>query len=145
MTVSEQVLRLGRYDLRGMPPDYSRFYWPPSVPISDTIEGRRYTRRNRLKVTGKRGGRHLSETPVGKQVIAEFTKPLVERLTDLDLDPPGRLADLLGALPPEDLAQAILTPLLHGVFTVWRDERKRKKGKSSTARQKKTKRSQESR
>jgi hypothetical protein len=37
MTASEQVLRLGRYDFRGMPPDYSRFYPPPpSVPISDT-------------------------------------------------------------------------------------------------------------
>jgi hypothetical protein len=118
-----------------MPPDYSRFYWPPGVPISDTIEGRRYTRRNRLKVPGKRGGRHLSETPVGKQVIAEFIKPLAERLTGLDLDPPGGLADTLAGLAPEDLAQAILTPLLHGVFTAWRDERKCKKGKSSTARQ----------
>jgi hypothetical protein len=116
------------------------------VPISDTIEGRRYRRRNRLKVPGRRGGRHLSETPVGKQVIAEFIKPLVDRLTNID--PPGRLADLLGAshqyrpalsVPPEDLAQAILTPFLHGVFTAWADKRKPKKGKSkgksSTARQ----------
>jgi hypothetical protein len=112
------------------------------VPISDTIEGRRYRRRNRLKVPGRRGGRHLSETPVGKQVIAEFIKPLVDRLPNID--PPGRLADLLGAshqyrpalsVPPEDLAQAILTPFLHGVFTAWADKRKPKKGKSSTARQ----------
>jgi hypothetical protein len=112
MTASEQVL-------------------PPSAPI----EGRRYRRRNRLKVPGKRGGRHLSETPVGKKVIAEFTKPLVERLTGLDLDPPGGLADTLAALPPEDLAQAILVPFLHGVFTAWGDKRKSKQKKSSTARQ----------
>src|SRR5262249_8352559 len=39
-------------------------------------------------------------------------------------------------LPPEDLAQAILIPLLHGVFTAWSDKRKPKKKKSSTARQK---------
>ena len=87
-----------------------------AMPISDTMQEGRYTRRNRLKIPGKRGGRHLSETPVGKQVIAEFTEPLVERLTGLHLDPPGGLADALAALPPEDLGQAILTPFMHGVF-----------------------------
>jgi hypothetical protein len=106
------------------------------VTISDTVKGallgRRYTRRNRLKIPGKRGGRHLSETPVGKQVIAEFVKPLVGRLKG-DIDPPGRLAEKLKAVPPEDLAQSVLVPLLHGIFIVWRDERKGKK--SSTARQ----------
>src|SRR5215469_5583473 len=130
--MTAEVLSLGKYDLRGMPPDYSRFYWPPSVPISDTIEGRRYTRRNKLKVPGQRGGRHLSETPVGKQVIAAFVKPLVDRLTNID--PPGQLADLLGAIPREDWAQAILTPFLHGMFAAWR-ERKGWGKKSSTARQ----------
>jgi len=106
------------------------------VPFSDTVKGAllglRYTRRNRLKVRGKRGGRHLSETPVGKRVIADFMKPLVERLKG-DIDPPGRLAETLKSVPPEDLAQAVLVPLLHGIFTVWRDERRGKK--SSTARQ----------
>ena len=110
-----------------------------SVPIPDTVKGgaligRRSTRRNRLKIPGKRGGKHLSETPVGKQVIAEFIKPLVERLRG-NINPPGRLAETLKALSPEDLAQAILKPLLHGMFTVWRDEQKRKNKKSSTARQ----------
>jgi hypothetical protein len=67
------------------------------VTISDTAKGallgRRYTRRNRLKIPGeRRSGRHLSETPVGKQVIAEFVKPMVERLKG-GIDPPGRLAD----------------------------------------------------
>jgi hypothetical protein len=57
---------------------------------------------------------------------------LVERLKG-DIDPPGRLAETLKAVPPDDLAQAVLVPLLHGIFTVWRDERKGKK--SSTARQ----------
>jgi len=104
------------------------------APISDTTKGRRNARRNRLKIPGKRGGRHLSETPVGKQVIADFVKPVVERLRGR-IDPPGRLAEMLKALPPEELAQAIVTPLLHGVFTVWRDEQKSKKGKSSPARQ----------
>ena len=95
--------------------------------------GRRYTRRNRLKIPGeRRSGRHLSETPVGKQVIAEFVKPMVERLKG-GIDPPGRLAETMKAVPPEDLAQTVLVPLLHGIFIVWRDERKGKK--SSTARQ----------
>ena len=94
--------------------------------------GQRYTGRNQLKIPGERGGRHLSETPVGKRVIAKFKKPLVERLKD-NIDPPGRLAETLKAIPPEDLAEAILVPFLHGMFTVWRDERKGKK--SSPARQ----------
>ena len=107
------------------------------MTISDTAKGallgRRYTRRNRLKIPGeRRSGRHLSETPVGKQVIAEFVKPMVERLKG-GIDPPGRLAETLKAVPPEDLAQTVLVPLLHGIFIVWRDERKGKK--SSTARQ----------
>ena len=110
--------------------------YDPDVPFSDTVKGtlvgRRYTRRNRLKVPGKRGGRHLSETPVGKRVIAAFMEPLVERLKG-DIDPPGGLAETLKSVPPEDLAQAVLVPLLHGIFTVWRDERRGKK--SSTARQ----------
>ena len=95
--------------------------------------GRRHTRRNRLKIPGKRrSGRHLSETPVGKQVIAEFMKPMVDRLKK-GIDPPGNLANAVKTIPPEDLAQAVLVPLLHGIFIVWRDERKGKK--SSTARQ----------
>lgn len=94
----------------------------------------RSTRRNRLKIRGKRGGRHLSETPVGKRIIAEFKRPLVERLRG-DINPPGGLAEAIRALRPDDLAEAILVPFLHGVFTVWRDESKRKRNKSSTARQ----------
>jgi DNA-directed RNA polymerase len=107
------------------------------VSFSDTVKGallgRRYTRRNRLKIPGKRrSGRHLSETPVGKQVIAQFMKPMVDRLKK-GIDPPGNLANAVKTIPPEDLAQAVLVPLLHGIFIVWRDERKGKK--SSTARQ----------
>ncbi len=111
----------------------------PDVPISATMKGkRRYTRRNRLKVPGERGGRHLSETPVGKRVIAEFMEPMVQRLKlciERGIEPPGGLAETLKAIPLEDLAQAVLAPLLHGTFIVWRDERNRKKEKSSTARQ----------
>ena len=64
MTASEQALSLGRYDLRGMPQDWSHYYkrLAPGVPVSDTIEGGRYSRRNRLKIPGRKGGRHLSET-----------------------------------------------------------------------------------
>ena len=156
MTANEQVLSLGKYELRGMPRDWSSYYtrmeYPvlisdtmpqdrshhskrlEPVPISDTLEGRRYSRRIRLKIPGRKGGRHLSEIPVGKQVIADFIQPLVDRLTGDNIDPPGRLADLLAALPPEDLAKAIMTPFLHGVFTAWADKRKPGK-KSSTARQ----------
>jgi len=29
----------------------------------------------RIKIPGRKGGRHLSEIPVGKQVIADFIQP----------------------------------------------------------------------
>jgi hypothetical protein len=78
----------------------------------------RFESRNKLKVSGERGGRHLSVTPFGRQTIQLFMQPLVEHFAKIDdLDPPGSLAETLRKVPPQELAQVVLVPLLHRTLT----------------------------
>jgi DNA-dependent RNA polymerase len=83
--------------------------------------GRRFDRRHKLKLPSQRRGKHYSATPTGRVTIKTFTKPLAEHLTTVLDKAPGHLAPVLRQVPPEELAQTALLPLLHSLAIGWQD------------------------
>jgi hypothetical protein len=79
----------------------------------------RYERRNRLKVPGRRGGKHFTDTPVGARANKFFIGPLADHLGSVLDQAPGGLADALKQVPPKELGQTVLNPLLHKILTHW--------------------------
>jgi hypothetical protein len=83
--------------------------------------GARAERRSRLRKPGERKGQHLSKTQFGKRLLtpALFLGPLVEHLRTRNEPYPGGLDDRIRQLPPEALAQAVLSPMLHRILAGW--------------------------
>ena len=94
--------------------------------------GRRFDRRNKLKKPGKRRGKDYSATPVGRATLKTCVKLLAAHLSDVLSEEPGRrtkaideapgqLGPLLRQLPPQELAQTVLLPLMHSLAIGWQD------------------------
>lgn len=84
----------------------------------------RFEKRNLLKIKNRRRGRHINVTPFGEKLTAEiFLRPLADFLDgkyELQPEPPpGDLALLTQQIPNIELAQLVLSPLLHAIFAEW--------------------------